>query len=90
MPFLLHLQFIQLIHPAEKLKYLTGLIFIDARERKAHVDQDVLAGHSVCDVFKADALGYAAEVHFAHEHIVLAVGFGDSTGNAQAHVGNPF
>src|SRR5262249_33651673 len=62
-----------------------GLLLIDSRQREADMDQDVFAGLDVADMFQAYALADAAEIHLAHEHIVLAVCFHNLAWNSKAH-----
>ena len=79
-------QLAQLLHLAQILEDLVRLRLIHAAERKADVDDDVIADLRLGHVGEADLLEDAAEINFAAAHQrVFAADAGDFSWNSQTH-----
>ena len=79
------LQLVELVHLLEEREDPPRLVLVDPREGEADVDEHVVAGPDLGDVLEADALGDAAEVDLAHQHVVLAIGLDHLPGYREAH-----
>ena len=65
------------------------LRFVERVESEADVNDHVLPGLHPRHVLHTNALEDAAEIDLAHEHVMLAIGFDNSSGNAETHRGSP-
>ena len=83
---LVQLQLFQFIHLPQEGEHLLRLLFVDHRQGKADVDEDVLAHLHLGHVVEADPFRDAAEIDFAHEHVVFLIGLDDFSRYCQTHV----
>ncbi len=83
-------QFIQLIHPfVQEIKDPRRLGFVEARQGETDMNENVLADLYIGNMFETDLLDHAAEIDFAHEHIVLTERLDDFSRNSKAHPSSP-
>jgi len=66
---------VQYAHGAEVFEGLQGRFFVDLGERKANVDNGIVADLDLRHIVQANLLAYAAEVHPAHAKIALGENF---------------
>src|SRR5436309_221002 len=78
-------ELVELVHGLEEFEDATGLGLVEPGQRKADVHQDVVAGPNVGNVGEADLLGDTAEVHLAHQHVVLGKRRDHEARDTEAH-----
>lgn len=78
-------QFLEAADAFEHFENALRLFFIDARQSKANVNQNVIADLRFGYVFKADPFADAAELHLRHAHLVFEMCLEDFSRNRETH-----
>src|SRR5580700_9914622 len=79
------LDLVELIHAVEKFKNAPRLVFVDARQREADVNQHIFPEFDFGNVLQTNSLEHAAKINLAHEYVVFAISLDDLARNSQAH-----
>ena len=81
----LQLQIAQLVHPLQEREDCCASSSSITDRAKPTCTITYWPRSDLGHVLQAHALGDAAEIHLAHQHVVLAIGLDHLSGNAQAH-----